>query len=175
MPVETQKKTGELLREKGYISDDQLRTAMALQKTSGKKLGNILVETGIITEDHLVEVISERLKIPKLNLSSLVINPQVIAAVPVDVAKRFKLLPVFRMGNTLTLAMADPLNVIALDEVKYITKCIIKRAVVGEKAVTEAIDRYYSVADSVRDILGDDAPRRHRMPPARLFPATAPS
>lgn len=157
MPVETQKKVGELLRNKGYITEDQLRTALAIQKTSGKKLGSILVDTGIITEEHLVEVISERLKIPKLNLSSLVINPQVIASVPVDVAKRFKLLPVFRMGNTLTLAMADPLNVIALDEIKYITKCVIKRAVVGEKAVTDAIDRYYSVADSVRDILGDEA------------------
>ncbi len=157
MAVETQKKIGDLLRNKGYITDDQLRTALAIQKTSGKKLGNILVDTGIITEEHLVEVMSERLKIPKLNLSSLVINPQVIASVPVDVAKRFKILPVFRMGNTLTLAMADPLNVIALDEIKYLTKCVIKRAVVGEKAVTEAIDRYYSVADSVRDILGDDA------------------
>lgn len=157
MAVENQKKTGDLLRDKGYITEDQLRTALAIQKTSGKKLGNILVDTGIITEEHLVEVMSERLKIPKLNLSSLVINPQVIACIPVDVAKRFKLLPVFRMGNTLTLAMADPLNVIALDEVKYITKCVIKRAVVGAKAVTEAIDRYYSVADSVRDILGDEA------------------
>jgi type IV pilus assembly protein PilB len=163
MPVETQKRIGELLRNKGHITEEQLRTALAIQKTSGKKLGNILVDTGIITEDQLVEVISERLKIPKLNLSSLVINPQVISSVPVDVAKRFKLLPVFRLGNTLTLAMSDPLNVIALDEIKYITKCVIKRAVVGEKAVTEAIDRYYSVADSVRDILGDET---EEAPPA---------
>ncbi len=156
MSVETQKRIGELLRDKGYITEDQLRTALAIQQASGKKLGNILVDTGIINEEHLVEAMSERLKIPKLNLASLVINPQVIAAVPVDVAKRFKLIPVFRMGNTLTLAMADPLNVIALDEIKYITKCVIKRAVAGEKAITEAIDRYYSVADSVRDILGEE-------------------
>lgn len=157
MPLETQKKIGDLLRNKGYITEDQLRSALSIQKTTGKKLGNILIDTGIISEEQLVEVVSERLKIPKLNLSSLVINPLVISTVPVDVAKRFKLLPVFKMGNTLTVAMADPLNIIALDEVKYITKCVIKRAVVGEKAVTEAIDRYYSVADSVRDILGDEA------------------
>ena len=157
MPVETQKKTGALLLERGYITEDQLGTALSIQKTTGKKIGSILVDTGVISEDQLVEVIAERLKIPKINLSSLVINPQVIAAIPVDVARRYKVLPVFRMGNTLTVAMADPLNVIALDEIKYLTKCIVKRAVVGEKAVTEAIDRYYSVADSVRDILGEDS------------------
>lgn len=155
MLMETQKKIGELLRNKGYITEDQLNTALSIQKTSGKKLGNILIDTAIITEEQLVEVVSERLKIPKLNLSSLVINPLVISTVPVDVAKRFKVLPVFKMSNTLTVAMADPLNVIALDEIKYITKCIVKRAVAGERAITEAIDRYYSVADSVRDILGD--------------------
>jgi type IV pilus assembly protein PilB len=156
MATETQKKVGTLLLEKGYITEDQLKTGLNIQKSSGKKLGCILVDTGVISEDQLVEVISERLKIPKLNLSSVVINPEVISAIPVDVARRYMILPVFRMGNTLTVAMADPLNVIALDQIKYITKCIIKRTVVGEKAITEAIERYYSVADSVRDILGDE-------------------
>ncbi len=156
MSAETKKRLGELLLGKAYITEDQLKTALSIQKTSGKKLGNILVDSGTITEDQLVEVISERLNIPRLNLSSLVINPQVIATIPVDVAKRYRVLPVFKMGNTLTVAMADPLNVIALDEIKYITKCIIRRAVVGQKAVSDAIDRYYSVADSVRDILGTE-------------------
>ncbi len=156
MSTETQKKTGSLLLEKGYITEDQLKTALSIQKSSGKKLGNILLDTGVISEDQLVEVVAERLNIPKLNLSSVVINPNVISNIPVDVAKRHKVLPVFKLGNTLTVAMADPLNVIALDQIKYITKCIIKRTMVGEKAVTEAIERYYSVADSVRDILGKD-------------------
>lgn len=156
MPAEIQKKIGTLLRKKGYITEDQLKTALSIQKTSGKKLGNILIDTGVLNEEQLVEVISERLKIPKLNLSALVINPNVISIIPVDIAKRYQILPVFRLGKTLTIAMADPLNVIALDQVKYITKCIIKRAVVGEKAIAEAIDRYYSVADSVRDILGKE-------------------
>jgi len=156
MAIETQKKIGALLLRKAYITEDQLKTALSIQKSSGKKIGNILLDTGIINEEQLVEVISERLKIPKLNLSSLVINPQVISIIPVDIAKRYQVLPVFKLGNTLTVAMADPLNIVALDQIKYITKCIIKRTVVGEKAVAEAIERYYSVADSVRDILGDD-------------------
>jgi type IV pilus assembly protein PilB len=154
MATETQKKIGTLLIEKGYITDDQLKTALGVQKSTSKKLGNILVDTGIINEEQLVEVISERLNIPRLNLSSVVINPSVISSIPVDVARRYLVLPVFKLGNTLTVAMADPLNVIALDQIKYITKCIIKRTVAGEKAIGEAIDRYYTVADSVRDILG---------------------
>ncbi len=156
MATETQKKIGALLLEKGYITEDQLKTGLSIQKSSGKKLGNILVDTGIINEEQLVEVISERLKIPKLNLSSMVVNPSVISIIPVDIAKRYQVLPVFKLGTTLTLAMADPLNVIALDQIKYLTKCIIKRTVAGERAIAEAIERYYSVADSVRDILGDE-------------------
>jgi len=156
MAGDTPKRIGDLLLAKGYATEEQIRTGLSIQQKTGKKLGNILVDAGIITEDQLVEVISERLKIAKLNLSSLVINPHVIATVPIDIAKKYNVIPVFKMGNTLTVAMVDPLDVIALDEIKYHTKCIIKRAVAGEKAIKEAIDQYYSVADSVRDIIGKD-------------------
>lgn len=169
MALETQKKIGAILLEKGYINEAQLKSAMDIQARTGNKLGSILVEAGVITEDCLVEVVSERLKIPKINLNSLVINPQVISCIPVDVARRYLILPVFKMGNNLTIAMVDPLNAIALDEIRYLTKCVVKRAVVGEKEIKEAIDRYYSVADSVRDIIGQDTeealqPDKSRLP-----------
>ncbi len=157
MPLDSPKKIGELLLEKGYITKDQLRSGLSIQDQSSRKLGNILLEAGIVTEDQLVEVISERLKIPKINLASLVINPEIIKLVPVDIAKKHTIFPIFKMGQNLTIVMADPLDIIALDEIKYVTKCIIKRAVAGEKSIREAIDSYYSVADSVRDILGDEA------------------
>lgn len=156
MPTETLKRIGTVLLERGYITEEQLNTALKIQSGSSKKVGDILVETGIISEDQLVEVIAERLNIPKLNLSSMVINPTVIKLIPVEMAKRFKLIPVFKMGNILTVAMADPLDVIAIDEIKYHTKCVIKRTVAGRTALAMAIDEYYSVADSVRDILGND-------------------
>ena len=151
------KKIGELLVEKGYVSENQIKTALDIQKKTGKKLGTILIDSGIIHEEQLVEVIAERLKLNKINLSSLVINPQVIASIPVDVAKKYKVLPVFRMGNNLMVAMADPLDVIALDEIRYLTKCVVKRAVAGEKEIKEAIDKYYTVADSVRNLIGNDS------------------
>lgn len=156
MASDTPKRIGDLLLERGYVSADQIKTALSIQQKTGKKLGNILVDAGIINEEQLVDVISERLKIRKLNLSSLVINPNVIAAIPVEVAKKYSVLPILKMGNTLTVAMVDPLDAIALDEIKYLTKCIIKRAVVGEKAIKEAIDQYYSVADSVRGLISHD-------------------
>ncbi|MEZ5359125.1 MAG: ATPase, T2SS/T4P/T4SS family [Candidatus Zixiibacteriota bacterium] len=156
MATETLKRIGTVLLERGFITEEQLNTALKIQSGTSKKVGDILVETGIITEEQLVEVVAERLNIPKLNLSSMVINPQVINLIPVEMAKRFHVIPVFMMGNILTVAMADPLDVIAIDEIKYHTKCVIKRTVAGKTALTMAIDQYYSVADSVRDILGDD-------------------
>lgn len=156
MPNDAPKKIGELLLAKGYITDEQLRTGLSIQSQSSRKLGNILVEAGIITEEQLVEIISEKLIVPRINLASLVINPEIVQLIPVDLAKKHTIFPIFKMGQCLTVVMADPLNVNALDEVRYVTKCIIKRAVAGEKSIREAIDSYYSVADSVRDILGDE-------------------
>ncbi|MFH1701494.1 MAG: ATPase, T2SS/T4P/T4SS family [Candidatus Zixiibacteriota bacterium] len=156
MPLEVQKKIGTLLLEKGYVTQEQINTALKIQKGSSDKLGDVLVSSGVINDDQLVEVISEKLKIPKINLSSLVINTCTLMAIPVEMAKRFTLIPVLKIGNTLTVAMVNPLDVIALDEIKYHTKCIIKGVVAGKTAITTAIEQYYTVADSVREILGDE-------------------
>ncbi len=156
MPGDTPKKIGELLVKKKYVTEDQLKTGLEIQKKTGKRIGNILVDNGIIHEDQLVEVMSERLKIPRICLSTMVVNPEVVRLIPVNLAKKYCLLPIFKMGNSLTVAMADPLDVIALDQIRYHTKCIVERAVAGEKEIREAIDRYYSVADSVRNIISED-------------------
>lgn len=148
------KKLGDLLIERGYINDAQLRTALDEQKSTGKRVGHILVETGIITEEHLLEAISDRLLIPKVTLEAMVIDPAVVQRVPVEMARRYTLIPVFSIGNTLTLAMADPLNFIAIDEIKYHTGCEIKRAVATITEIKEAIDQYYSIADSLKEIIG---------------------
>ncbi len=156
MAAENPKKLGELLVEKGFATQEQIKTGLDIQRKTGRKLGDILIESGIIHEVQLVEVIAERLKINRINLSSIVINPSVIATIPVDIAKKHNVLPVFKMANNLVVAMSDPLNVIALDEIRYLTKCIVKRAVAGKQEIRTAIDRYYSVADSVNTMLDDD-------------------
>jgi len=149
------KRLGEILIDKGLITKDQLEKLLREQETSGQRLGEILVENEYITEDELLEVMSERLKTPKITLDSLIIDPQVIKTVPVELARRYTLLPVFRIGKTLTVAMADPLNIIAIDELAYSTGCEIRRAIASERAIRAAIERYYSVQERLKSVIGD--------------------
>jgi type IV pilus assembly protein PilB len=148
------KRIGELLLEKGLISPQQLEEGLKEQILSGQRLGEILVDRGQITEEQLIDTVSERLAIPKVTLPSMVIDPQVIRRVSVELARRYTLIPVFEIGNTLTLAMADPLNIIAIEEIKYRTGRNIKRAVASSTEIRDAIDQYYSVADSLTQIIG---------------------
>jgi len=148
------KKIGDILIEKGLISLGDLESSLTEQRQTGRKIGQILVEKGLISEDQLLDTLSERLKIPKLSLESLVIDPKILTQVPVEVARRYTLMPVFKLGNSLTVAMADPLNIIAVDELKYLTKCDIRRVVGSHREINDAIDQYYSVADSLIGVIG---------------------
>ncbi len=148
------KKIGDILIEKGIISAEQLEKALKKQNQTDKKVGQILIESGTVTEEQLSETISERLKIPLLKLDEINIDPNIVSLVPVEVARRFSLVPVFKIANNLTIAMSDPLNIIAIEEIKYITKLNIKRAVATESKIQAAIDQYYTVADSLNDVIG---------------------
>ncbi len=150
----TRKNIGDLLVEKGYITPEILKAAMAEQAASGKRLGAVLVDRGLVTEDQLMETISQRLGIPQVSLSLMVLPPHAIQRISVETARRYTVIPIFLIGNTLTLAMADPLNIIAIDEIKYQTGCEIKRAVCRSSEIKQAIDQYYSVADSLHEIIG---------------------
>ena len=150
----TKKKIGDILVDKGFVTLKQLEDALREQSVTGKRLGEILVDKGHISEEQLIDTVSERLSIPKLTLKLMVIDPQVIQRVGVDIARRYTLIPIFEIGNTLTLAMADPLNIIAIDEVKYVTGMIIKRAIATSTEIRDAIDQYYSVSDTLNQLIG---------------------
>jgi type IV pilus assembly protein PilB len=149
------KRIGDLLIEKGLITQEQLAQALQKQTSSGMKLGQVLIEDGLITEDDLVDAISSRLGIPKISLESLVIDPTVVELVPLSVAKKHQLIPIFRIGAALTVAMVDPLDIIALDELKYITNLKINRVVATTNTVNESIEQYYSVKDSMAAVIKD--------------------
>lgn len=153
------KKIGDLLIEKGFITQEQLDEGLHEQRISGERLGDVLVDKGFITEDQLTETISERLGIPKISLTQMVIDPNIVQRVTVDIARRYLLIPIFEIGNTMTLAMADPLNIIAIDEIKYLTGSEIRRAVANPSEIRAAIDEYYSVADSLRHMIGSGKER----------------
>lgn len=148
------KRIGDILLEKGLITSVQLTEALKEQEKTGRKIGQLLVEKGIITEEQLIEAVSERLQIPKISLASLVIDPMVVGMVPVEMARRYALMPIFKIGKIMTVAMAEPLNIIAIDELKYITKCDIKRVIASHSEINAAIDQYYSVADSMNGVIG---------------------
>ena len=149
------KRIGDLLVEKGLINQDQLNDALREQTATGNKLGQVLINQGLITEDALIDVISSRLGIPKITLESLVIDPSIVDLVPLSVAKKHQLIPIFRIGAALTVAMVDPLDVIALDELKYITNLKINRVVATSQTIKTAIEQYYSVKDSMAEVLKD--------------------
>ena len=149
------KRIGELLVEKGLISREQLDEALREQTATGKKLGQVLIDLKLITEDELTDVISTRLGIPKITLDSLVIDPSVVDLVPLSVAKKHQLIPIFRVAGALTVAMVNPLDFIALDELKYITNLKINRVVATSRTVKEAIDQYYSVKDSMAEVISN--------------------
>jgi type IV pilus assembly protein PilB len=151
------KRIGDILVEKGYITSQQLEEGILKQQATGQRLGDLLVESGLITEDQLLDAISDRLAIPRMSLHHMVIDPMVIQRVPVDLARRYTLIPVFAIGNNLTLAMADPLNIIAVDEIKYLTGCEIKRALATISDIKRAIDEHYSVADSMERLITADS------------------
>ena len=151
------KKIGDLLVEKGLITEEQLQSGLQEQNISGKRLGEIFVEKGYITEEELIDTISERLSIPKISINSMVIDPKVLRHVPVEVARRYTIIPIFEIGNTLTVGMADPLNIIAIDEIKYQTGLNIKRAIASSHEIKDSIEKYYSIGDSLTQFIGEPA------------------
>ncbi len=153
--MSTTKRIGDLLVERGLLTTNQLQAVLEEQTRTGLRLGQILLTKGLISESDLVDVIHERLGIPKLSLENIVIDPNVIELVPLSIAKKHGLIPVFRIGSTLTIAMSDPLDIIALDELKYVTKLKLNRAVASGESIARAIDQYYSLRESMAEVIKD--------------------
>jgi type IV pilus assembly protein PilB len=151
--MSTHKRFGDLLIEKGLLTPAQLAGALQEQGRTGLKLGQILRDKGLISEDDFVDVIHTRLGIPKLVLDNLVIDPAIVELVPLSLAKKHQLIPVFKLGGTLTVAMADPLDVIALDALKYLTNLKINRVVSTGAEITQAISQYYSLRESMAEMI----------------------
>ena len=136
-------KLGQLLVASHMISEDQLKEAINLQRREGGRLGTNLVKLGYINEEKLVTFLSRQYGVPAINLSDYKIDQSVLKLVPVDIAKKYFLMPVVRVGATLTIALADPSNVFAIDDVKFMTGYNIEVVVAGESAIVDTISRHY--------------------------------
>ena len=147
------KSLGESLVEDGIITSDQLKQAEAETKRQGLRLREVLVKLGFITEEDLVDFLSNKLNLPRIELGDYLIDSKMIEAVPEKLARKHKLIPVFKIGNRLTCAMVDPWNVFALDEVRAKTSLIIEPALATEPEIDKALDEHYGAKGSVEEVI----------------------
>src|SRR5213079_2952363 len=142
-------KLGEILVRENLISPQHLRQALDYQREHGGRLGYNLVKLGLVSDDTITAVLSRQYGIPSVNLELFDIDDSVLRLIPQEVAEKYSVLPLSRVGATLTLAMVDPTNVFAMDDIKFMTGLNIEPVVVSEAGVQEAIAKYY---DSTREI-----------------------
>jgi type IV pilus assembly protein PilB len=142
-------KLGEILVRENLISPQHLREALDYQREHGGRLGFNLVKLGLVSDDMITAVLSRQYGIPSVNLDLFNVDPSVINLIPQEVAQKHCVLPLSRVGATLTLAMVDPTNVFAMDDVKFMTGLNVEPVVVAEGSIQQAIATYYG---STREI-----------------------
>src|SRR3974390_2976799 len=134
---------GEILLKESLITQDQLDKALEFQRSNGGKLGSCLTKMGFITDDDITGVLSRQYGVPSINLKYYEIDPNVIKLIPQDTALRYQVIPLSRVGSVLTIAMTDPTNVFAMDDIKFMTGFNVEPVVASESAIGEAISRFY--------------------------------
>ena len=149
------RRLGDLLVREGLIDNEQLARALQEQKGSNDKLGGILVKLNFVTEEKLIAFLSRQYGIQSITLSQLDVDPEVLKLVPEQIARKYEVLPIKRTGNQLTLAMADPTNVFALDDVGFMTNLQVVPVVASQAALRAAIDRSYDSKGGIADIVSE--------------------
>ncbi len=142
-------KLGEILVRENLLTAQQLRDALNYQREHGGRLGFNLIKLGLVSDDMITAVLSRQYGVPSVNLDLFNIDDAVIRLIPREVADKYSVLPLSRVGATLTLAMVDPTNVFAMDDIKFMTGLNIEPVVVSEAGVQDAISQYYN---QVKDI-----------------------
>jgi len=155
---------GEILIKENLITSDQLKQALEHQKSTGGRLGTCLMKLGFISDDEITGVLSRQYGVPSINLKYYEVDASVIKLIPQDTAIRYQIVPLSRVGSTLTIAMTDPTNVFAMDDIKFMTGFNVEPVVASETAIAEAISKFYGEAQSeeelskvMKDLTGEDA------------------
>jgi len=136
-------KLGEMLIKAGLLTPAKLQEALEYQKTQGGKLGFNLVKLSFVKEEDITRVLSQQYGVPSINLAKVEVDEAVVKLIPSEVAQKYLIMPVSRTGATLTIAMMDPTNVFAMDDIKFMTGYNVEPVVASEVAIKDSIDRYY--------------------------------
>ena len=157
---------GEILVKESLITQEQLQKALEFQRANGGKLGSCLTKMGFITDDDITGVLSRQYGVPSINLRFYEIDPIIIKLIPQDTAQRYQVIPLSRVGSVLTIAMTDPTNVFAMDDIKFMTGFNVEPVVASESAIGDAISRFYGagsggtnqeeISNLMKDLIEDD-------------------
>jgi type IV pilus assembly protein PilB len=148
---------GDLLVKNNLINREQLAKALEEQKdSSGQlRLGTILIKNGLISEPDLTSFLSKQYGVPSINLADFEIDPAVIKIIPAEVSQKYQIIPVNRAGSTLIVAMSDPSNIFAIDDIKFMTGYNVEVVVASETAIRTAVDKYYDQSASLAEVMND--------------------
>jgi type IV pilus assembly protein PilB len=153
MPV----KLGELLLKENMVTPQQLQEALTHQKTNGGKLGKAFVALGYVRDEEITSLLSRQYGVPSINLDHFEVDPAIVKIIPAETARKYQILPLSRSGATLTIAMADPTNVFAMDDIKFMTGYNVEPVVASETSLEEGIEKYYGSSRSLQ--LRQEGPR----------------
>lgn len=144
---------GNLLVKKKLISQEQLEKAMEEERNSGGRLGHNLIKLGFLKENDLTSFLSTQYNAPHINLSELEIDPEIIKLIPASIVHKYQLIPIDKIGSTLIVAMSDPSNIFAIDDVKFLTGLNIEVVVASDTSIISAVDKYYDYFASFSDVI----------------------
>jgi len=145
----TQDRFGDFLIKAGKITEEQLKEALDAQQAQGGRVGTNLVKLGHLSEADLIETLSQHFGVPSVDLKDMEIDEAVLKIIPSDIARKYTILPVSKAGATVTLAMIDPTNVFAMDDVKFMTGYRVEPVVASESALRAAIEEYYGSTHAI--------------------------
>ena len=146
MPV----KLGELLLKENMVTPQQLQEALSHQRNNGGKLGKAFVSLGYVRDEEITSLLSRQYGVPSINLDHFEVDPAIIKIIPAETARKYQILPLSRSGATLTIAMADPTNVFAMDDIKFMTGYNVEPVVASEISLEDAIEKYYGSTRSLQ-------------------------
>ena len=145
----------EILLERSLITEDQLKKVKDDSKKKGISVDKLLVRSGVVSEDDYAQVSSEILGVPYIDLNNYLVDAGIIKLIPESIARKHKAIPAFKIGGTLTVAMADPKDIMAIDDLVRRSQCEIEPVLASPSAILSSIDQYYGVTGSVDEVIKD--------------------
>ena len=146
------KRLGDILRERGLLTDDELRLALERQRESGEKLGEALIKLGFISPDDIADALSEHLRIPRVDFKRRYVSSDVVRLVPESIIREQQVLPIEQEGNFLSVAMVDPLNIMIIDDLQRLTGLLIKPMIATATEIEDAYRRSLDIASTAKQV-----------------------